>query len=139
MIKYVRGDVLDHPFEPGSFDAIVSVATLHHMDTALGLRRLANLVRPGGVVAVVGIGRPRVVEDLPWQIAGTIASRYHRVSKKLWDTQRVATSPHQPASQSNRSHRTARRNIPATHPVALLTHQAKTAERPISDAGGARP
>ncbi len=84
-IEYVHGDVLAYVFEPGSFDAVVSVATLHHMDTARGLRRLATLVRPGGVVAVIGIGRPHIVEDLPWQIAGTVATRYHRLSKPLWE------------------------------------------------------
>jgi 2-polyprenyl-3-methyl-5-hydroxy-6-metoxy-1,4-benzoquinol methylase len=84
-IEYVRGDVLDHPFEPGSFDAVVSVATLHHMGTASGLRRFADLVRPGGVVAVIGIGRPHIIEDLPWQIAGTFVTRYHRLSKHLWE------------------------------------------------------
>jgi 2-polyprenyl-3-methyl-5-hydroxy-6-metoxy-1,4-benzoquinol methylase len=84
-IEYVCGDVLDHPFEPGSFDAVVSVATLHHMDTARGLRRFASLVRPGGVIAIIGIGRPHIVEDLPWQIAGTVATRYHRLSKQRWE------------------------------------------------------
>jgi 2-polyprenyl-3-methyl-5-hydroxy-6-metoxy-1,4-benzoquinol methylase len=84
-IEYVCGDVLDYAFEPGSFDAVVSVATLHHMDTAGGLRRFASLARPGGVVAVIGIGRPHLIEDLPWQIAGTVATRYHRLSKQLWE------------------------------------------------------
>ncbi|HUF34146.1 MAG TPA: class I SAM-dependent methyltransferase [Acidimicrobiales bacterium] len=31
-VDYVVGDILDPPFEPGSFDATVAVAVLHHMD-----------------------------------------------------------------------------------------------------------
>ncbi len=33
-IEYILGDALTYPMEPESFDAIVCVATLHHMDTA---------------------------------------------------------------------------------------------------------
>jgi len=54
-IEWVRGDVLDVALEPESFDAVVSVAALHHMDAARALTRFAQLVRPGGTVAVVGL------------------------------------------------------------------------------------
>ena len=54
-IEWVQGDVFSVVFEPGSFDAVVSAATLHHVDAAQGLVRFADLVRPGGVVAVVGL------------------------------------------------------------------------------------
>src|ERR687897_701475 len=33
-IEWVQGDVLDIALEPESFDAVVSVAALHHMDAA---------------------------------------------------------------------------------------------------------
>lgn len=54
-VEWRQGDVFDVPFEAGSFDAVVSVATLHHMDSERGLARFADLVKPGGVVAVVGL------------------------------------------------------------------------------------
>jgi SAM-dependent methyltransferase len=55
-IQWVCGDVFDVPLAAaGEFDAVLSVATLHHMDAALGLARFAQLVRPGGVVGVVGL------------------------------------------------------------------------------------
>jgi len=57
-VTYVNGDVLTHAFEPESFDAVVSVATLHHFDAAAGLRRFAELTKPGGSVGVIGIGAP---------------------------------------------------------------------------------
>ena len=35
-VEWRQGDVFDVPFEAGSFDAVVSVATLHHMDAEQG-------------------------------------------------------------------------------------------------------
>jgi SAM-dependent methyltransferase len=55
VIEWVRGDVFAVPFEHGSFDAVVAAATLHHVDAEEGLLRFADLVRPGGVVAVLGL------------------------------------------------------------------------------------
>lgn len=54
-ISYVIGNVLTYPFEPASFAAVTSVATLHHLDAEAGLRRMAELLRPGGTLAVVGL------------------------------------------------------------------------------------
>lgn len=65
-VDWCHGDVLSYPFEPGCFDAVVSNATLHHLpDTAAALRRLGALVRPGGVLAIVGLTRTER-RDLPW-------------------------------------------------------------------------
>jgi ubiquinone/menaquinone biosynthesis C-methylase UbiE len=54
-IQWVHGNVLDAELEPDSFDGVVCVAALHHMDATLGLTRFAQLVRPGGTVAVIGL------------------------------------------------------------------------------------
>jgi 2-polyprenyl-3-methyl-5-hydroxy-6-metoxy-1,4-benzoquinol methylase len=54
-IEWVHGDLLDVALEPESFDAVVSVAALHHMDAGPALTRCAELVRPGGTVVVVGL------------------------------------------------------------------------------------
>jgi SAM-dependent methyltransferase len=77
-IEYVQGDVLTHPFVPESFDVVASIAALHHMDTAAGLTRMRDLLRPGGVLAVIGLPRPQRPRDLPYDIAGAVAMRWHR-------------------------------------------------------------
>lgn len=63
-VTYVLGDVLTHPFELESFDLIVCVAALHHIDAEEGLRRYAALTRPGGQIGVIGIGRSEYPRDL---------------------------------------------------------------------------
>ena len=46
---FVQADVLDLPFRPGSFDAIVSEGVLHHTpSTERALRSLVPLLAPGG-------------------------------------------------------------------------------------------
>ena len=56
-VSYVRGDLLAPPVARASFDAVVSVATLHHVDMVEGLRAMTSRLRPGGVLAVIGIAR----------------------------------------------------------------------------------
>ena len=72
-VTWCHGDALTHPFEPGSFDAVVSNATLHHLpEVRAALRRLSQLVRPGGTLAIVGFPRGEW-RDLPWAAIGFIA------------------------------------------------------------------
>src|SRR5450759_3945001 len=54
-VEFVLGDVLTLPLEPGSFDAVTAVAVLHHLDCVEGLTRMRDLVRPGGMLGVVGL------------------------------------------------------------------------------------
>ncbi len=56
-VKYLLGDVMTHEFQPKSFDLVVSVAMLHHVDTGAALRRFRQLVNPGGRVGVIGISQ----------------------------------------------------------------------------------
>ena len=54
-IDWLHGDVQSATLSPASFDAVVSIATLHHLDAGQALARFAELVRPGGIVAVLGV------------------------------------------------------------------------------------
>jgi SAM-dependent methyltransferase len=77
-IEYVLGDFLDHPFEPAGFDLIACVAALHHMDAAAALTRMADLLRPGGRLVVIGLARSRGIKDFALDAAGAVATRVHR-------------------------------------------------------------
>ncbi|MEV4091354.1 class I SAM-dependent methyltransferase [Streptosporangium saharense] len=83
-VDYVLGDFLTHPFEPASFDVIASVATLHHMDAVSGLTRMRDLLRPGGVLALVGLARDSMPGDLPRALAAVVVSAFHKSTKGHW-------------------------------------------------------
>ncbi|MDF5758024.1 class I SAM-dependent methyltransferase [Spongiactinospora sp. TRM90649] len=83
-IEYVLDDFLTHPFEPASFDVVASVATLHHMDAVAGLERMRGLLRPGGMLAVVGLARGSMPKDLPREVVTMAVSTYLRATRGHW-------------------------------------------------------
>ncbi|GIG41475.1 putative methyltransferase [Cellulomonas phragmiteti] len=85
-VAWVRGDVMAAPFAPASFDVVASIATLHHLpDTAEGLRRLADLTAPGGVLVVVGLARSTGIRDLPWEVAAVAQHQVLRRTRTYWE------------------------------------------------------
>jgi 2-polyprenyl-3-methyl-5-hydroxy-6-metoxy-1,4-benzoquinol methylase len=85
-VEYILDDFLAHPFEPQSFDAVVSVAALHHIGTSAALSRMQQLLRPGGNLAVVGLAKSLHRSDLMFDLAGMVADRFHKVTKTYWET-----------------------------------------------------
>jgi SAM-dependent methyltransferase len=85
-VDFVVGDLLTHPFEPASFDLVVSCAALHHMDEAAALARMRDLLRPGGALAVVGLARSRYPGDLPRELVGVGVDRVHKARRTLWES-----------------------------------------------------
>ena len=83
-VEWRQGDVLDGALEAGSFDAVVSVATLHHLNAEQGLRRFADLVKPGGVVAVVGLAA-NSWWDVPYALVGHGAQRGLGLVRRHWE------------------------------------------------------
>lgn len=61
-LRYEVGDALEVP--EGTFDLVTCFATLHHVELAAGLRRLAALTAPGGRLVVVGLAAARSPVDL---------------------------------------------------------------------------
>ncbi|MRH86964.1 methyltransferase domain-containing protein [Nocardia sp. SYP-A9097] len=84
-IDYLCADFLTHPFAPESFDGIVSVATLHHMDPAAALTRMAELLRPGGTLALTGLAMPNWPRDIPRELGAGIAYNWFRFTRKRWE------------------------------------------------------
>ena len=72
-VTWCHGDILTHPLEPESFDAVLSNAALHHQpDAGAALCRLRQLVRPGGTLAIVGFTRFGW-RELPWAVAAFVS------------------------------------------------------------------
>lgn len=83
-IEYICGDVLSHPFEPESFDAVVSVATLHHMDPSQGLRRMGELVCPGGTLVVIGCADSEGLRDRAFDYVSNVAAGAAVARRNVW-------------------------------------------------------
>ena len=83
---------MTHPFDDGGFDFISAVAVLHHLPLEAALVRLKRLLRPGGIVVVIGLYRVETLDDYFWTAAGIAASvvlrcghRYTAVSAPMKD------------------------------------------------------
>jgi SAM-dependent methyltransferase len=92
-IDYVHGDFMTAPLEPGSFDYVVCVAALHHMDPAAALLRMRDLLRPGGALVALGLARPRYPADLPRDLAATVVSRISRRFRRHWESRAPTVWP----------------------------------------------
>ena len=69
-VRFVLGDFLGTAFEPDSFDTVAVSASLHHFDdpTAV-LRRMRDLVRPGGWVVISEMYRDGQTEAQRTEVA----------------------------------------------------------------------
>jgi trans-aconitate methyltransferase len=67
------GDALTFDPPPGSYDAVVSSAVLHHLPLAEALPRMAGWLRPGGVLAAVALPRGDLRRELPVDVAAAAA------------------------------------------------------------------
>lgn len=69
-VRWIRGDLLDPglPLAAGGYDAVTALSSLHHLPLRPGLSRLASLVRPGGVLAVVGLYRLATPADFSFEV-----------------------------------------------------------------------
>ncbi len=64
---------------PGTFDAVVSIAAVHHLPFEVAVSRLAALVRPGGQLLVLDMFAARGLRELPYKVLFRFAGgRRHR-------------------------------------------------------------
>lgn len=91
--NFIRADVFNHPFELASFDVVASSAMLHHVDAGRGLRRMRDLVRPGGVLAIVGFAMPSDLRDRALIAAGFVYTSSRRLTGRYWEHDAPKTWP----------------------------------------------
>jgi SAM-dependent methyltransferase len=85
-IDYLHGGLETVDLPTGVFDVVTAVAMLHHLDQRAGLERLATLVRPGGVLLVVGLARSRSPGDFARDARDTVAIRRYTFTRDVWET-----------------------------------------------------
>ncbi|MER6991222.1 class I SAM-dependent methyltransferase [Saccharopolyspora hirsuta] len=64
-VRWLCADLLDPelPLDPEGYDAVTAISSVHHMPLRPALTKLAELVRPGGTLAVVGHYRKETAVD----------------------------------------------------------------------------
>lgn len=78
-IEFQVADVLASQFS-GQFDAIVSIATFHHLPMEKLLMKLKEALTPGGVLLVLDLYQPRLV-DLPLNVIAVPANVFLKYAR----------------------------------------------------------
>jgi 2-polyprenyl-3-methyl-5-hydroxy-6-metoxy-1,4-benzoquinol methylase len=111
-IEYVLGDFLTVPVAPASFDFIASIAALHHMDEEQALWRMSDLLKPGGTLAIVGLGKSRYPADLPRDAFSVVFDAAHRLRTRYRESMAPQLSP---VHSYDELRRMAERLLPGCH------------------------
>ncbi|MGH3258403.1 MAG: class I SAM-dependent methyltransferase [Streptosporangiaceae bacterium] len=61
-----------------SFDFVCANTSLHHMDFAAALTKMASLLRPGGNLAVIGLAKNGSLTDLMPDVPATPVNLFYR-------------------------------------------------------------
>ena len=83
-LHYLVGDVLRLP-TADRFDLVTCYATLHHLDLEDGLRRLRDLVAPGGHLVVVGLARVGTPVDAVLSLAAVPTAAVADRARGHWE------------------------------------------------------
>lgn len=117
-VHWVNSDVMTARLDLGSFEAVVSNATLHHLrDTRAALTRMGSLVAPGGILAVVGFVRNSPRNGL-WQTTSFVARGVAIARRGKWDHTAPTLWP--PADSLGELRRYARSALPGAALKRLL-------------------
>jgi len=98
-ITYVTGDVLSSSLPADGFDFVAVVAVIHHMRLDAALARFAGLMRPGGVLAVVGLAQNTSPTDYAMSAASAFVSRLFRIRRGWWSSPALHIEPVMPFSE----------------------------------------
>ncbi|MEO3849063.1 class I SAM-dependent methyltransferase [Streptomyces sp. B8F3] len=79
---FVAGDFLTADLSAAGYDFICSVSAVHQMDFTAALARMRELLRPGGVLVVVGLAREASVGDWAAMVAAAPVVRTAKVLRR---------------------------------------------------------
>jgi 2-polyprenyl-3-methyl-5-hydroxy-6-metoxy-1,4-benzoquinol methylase len=92
-ITYITGDVMAHRLPVEHFDFIAAVAVIHHMPLRPMLCRLAELLRRGGTLSVVGLARNESPLDYAFSAASVLVSRFVKLWRGWWESPAPQAEP----------------------------------------------
>ncbi len=77
-VSYTCKDFLEARYRDASYDAVVSVATLHHLPLREALDRMKRILRPGGRLLILDLYAARSPADFAVSAAGMLANQVVR-------------------------------------------------------------
>lgn len=112
-IQFIQTDFLSS-FEEGSYDAVVFVASIHHMDMSAALTKAKSILNIGGKLIIVGLAKPSGVFDFLIEAARIIPVKLISAIKNL-----------QPSEELN---------IPVSYDIPTMQYIRKTIKSAIPSA-----
>ena len=79
-IRFIEADFLRYPFDE-QFDYISAIASLHHMPFKQALEKMAALLRPGGMLAVLGLFRAASLSDAAIALVATPVNAFYALTR----------------------------------------------------------
>lgn len=83
-ISYQHANFFEADLPQDSYDAIVAIASLHHMDLEAALKKIKMLLRPSGKLLILGLYRERTILDYMYSLISVpfniIYSSWHHAS-----------------------------------------------------------
>jgi ubiquinone/menaquinone biosynthesis C-methylase UbiE len=111
-IQFVEANFMQYHFDD-QFDFISASASLHHMPFDQSLEKMASLLRPGGVLAVLGLFREVSLTDIGIALVASPVNTFYALSRG-WS---YSGAPIKPANMSLRE---IRKSVSSNLPDACL-------------------
>jgi SAM-dependent methyltransferase len=93
-LRFIHGDFLTAPIEPERYDFVCAIASLHHLPFDEAIEKMARALRPGGVLAILGLYRESGVVDFAWSVAAFPVSRWRRWRRPPPSSRAPLCEPH---------------------------------------------
>ena len=99
-ISYQCADFLEAELPKGSYDAIVSIASLHHMDLEVALKKMKSLLRPSGKLIILGLDRETTIVDYMYSAISVPLNLVYAIWHREPTTRPRKVAPTRPAPLS---------------------------------------
>jgi 2-polyprenyl-3-methyl-5-hydroxy-6-metoxy-1,4-benzoquinol methylase len=92
-VDFIEGDFLSSQLAAESFDFVTSVAAIHHAPFEAAIVRMANLLRIGGALVVVGLARNQSLADYAVSALSAPVATIARLGRGWWDSPALRIDP----------------------------------------------
>lgn len=82
-LTFIKDDFIEYDFKNKKYDAIVFVASIHHMNMEIALEKAKHLLNKEGVILIVGISKPTNIIDWSIDIGRIIPCKIISSLKKM--------------------------------------------------------